>query len=649
MEPLRRLWRLKAMSNPLRTTAIGIASFAALGASFALGTSMGNTAANPPGGPGAITAAGAQPIVQTSQPIAAGELTSAESCDQLLDWYVAEGLKRVGAYGWDSMGYGRDMMMFEGDSLDSASTATSPARTSGLKAATSSATGTNVQEAGVDEPDVVKTDGSILVRIQGDRLTTYDVSGSAPDRLAGLTIPNLTDGEILLVGDVVVVLGADDRSANPEGRTRMLLIDISDAASPQITDERVFSSALVSASQEGADVHAVLSEGVPDLDFTQPRRWRSEKSALKHNQEVVESSTIEDWLPTQTSTDADAEPLVNCADVAIPANEEGLGTLSVVGFDASAPDVWSVNAVATDSQTAYTSLDRLYLATSAGWGGVCCWEDWSSRGSGSQDGVTRIHAFKLDGIDATYVASGEVEGRIADRWSMDEADGVLRLAVAPTNATGNFNSIVTLREEGDELLEVGRLDKLGINEEIQSMRWFDSLAVMVTYRQVDPLYAIDLNDPEQPKLLGKLKIPGFSDYLHPLGPERIIGMGVGPSANGGSGAQAGLFNLADVTNPRRVSELNYGRNTQALAGEDPRQFTWLPDQRTALTVISRGYGSRTGYVSVLKLVDGEFVNRMVEVEYGDEVAEVRLVPLTSGSSAGKVVLVTGDGVTFFDV
>ncbi len=522
-----------------------------------------------------------------------------------------------------------------------------PARASGLKSATSSATGTNVQEAGVDEPDVVKTDGTILVRIQDDRLTTYDVSGSSPERLAAITIPNLTDGEILLVDDIVVVLGVDDSSADPEPRTRMLLVDVADAASPQITDERVFSSALVSATQQGDDVHVVLSQGLPALDFTQPRRWRSEKSALKHNQEVVEGSTLEDWLPTQTSADADAEPLVDCAGVAIPANDSGLGTLSVVGFDATAPDVWSINAVATDSQTAYTSLDRLYLATSAGWGGVCCWEDWSGRGSVADDGVTHIHSFELDGIDATYLASGEVEGRVTDRWSMDEADGVLRVAVGPTNATGNFNSIVTFREDGDELLEVGRVDKLGVNEEIQSMRWFDSLAVMVTYRQVDPLYAVDLSNPSQPRLLGKLKIPGFSDYLHPLGPERIIGMGAGPSEGGGFGAQAGLFNLADVTQPRRVSEVSYGRNTEALAGQDPRQFTWLPDQRTALTVVSRGYGSRTGYVSVLKVVDGEFVNRLVEVEYGDEVSEVRLVPLTHGASAGKVVLVTGDDVSFF--
>ena len=198
------------------------------------------------------------------------------------------------------------------------------------------------------------------------------------------------------------------------------------------------------------------------------------------------------------------------------------------------------------------------------------------------------------------------------------------------------------------LVEVGRVDKLGVNETIQSMRWFDSLAVMVTFRQIDPLYAIDLSDPEAPRLLGKLKIPGFSDYLHPIGPERIIGMGVNASLNGRTrGAQAGLFNLADVTNPRRVSTVEYGPRTEALAGADPRQFTWLPDQRTALTVIARGYGSRTGLVAVLKLVEGEFVSRLVEVEYGDEVSQVRLVPLASGPAAGSVILVTGDDVRSF--
>lgn len=637
------------MDNFARKPLIGVACLGALGASFAAGLSVAGSSTG--GSPPVIRAAEQTPIaVRAGQPVS-GTLDSGKSCDELLEWYRHEGVKAVGPYGW-GYGYGRDAFT-AADEVSVMSERASAPTAAGLKAATSSATGTNVQEVGVDEPDVVKTDGTTLVRVQDDRLTTYDVSSGEPRRLGSVRLDDVTGASLLLAGDRLIALGEDDASANITGRTRMILLDLDDPTEPEILESRVFSSALIHASQHGDTVRLVLSQGLPELDFTQPRRWRNEKSALERNQEVVRASTLEDWLPmVSDGTGSDEETLVNCGDVAIPDDDSGLGTLAVVGFDADESSSWAVSAVATDSRTAYTSAERLYLATEAGgwwggWGVDCCWE--GDRPVVSEpDGVTRLHQFELDGISATYQASGEVEGRVADRWSMDEAGGVLRVAVGPTNATGNFNSVVLLRADGEVLVEIGRVDKLGVNESIQSMRWFDSLAVMVTFRQIDPLYAIDLSDPEAPEVLGELKIPGFSDYLHPIGPERIIGMGVNAGRDGRSrGAQAGLFNLDDVSNPRRVSTVEWGPRTEALAGADPRQFTWLPDQRTALTVIARGYGSRTGYVAVLKLVEGEFVTRLVEVEYGEEVSQVRLVPLATGPAAGSVILVTGDDVSAF--
>jgi hypothetical protein len=182
-----------------------------------------------------------------------------------------------------------------------------------------------------------------------------------------------------------------------------------------------------------------------------------------------------------------------------------------------------------------------------------------------------------------------------------------------------------------------------VGEEVESVRWFDTLAIVVTFRQVDPLYAVDLTAPA-PRLLGTLKIPGYSAYLHPLGRHRLLGLGQAQADGGVWGAQAGLFDVTDLTHPRQLSVVTYGPGTQALATADPRQLTWLPDGRTVLSVVA-DYGARgtVGYVSELTLDGGQMSNRMVEVEYGDEVDAVRLVPLADG----RVVLVTGDDARFF--
>ena len=545
-------------------------------------------------------------------------------------------------------GYEGDLPSPLSSNFDGAESAASPTRSSddvapGTVRATSSATGTNVQEAGVDEPDLVKTDGSLLVRVQEQTLTTYDVTGREPERLESLVLPDIADPEVLLAGDRAVVIGADTVVRDPDGSepdgpessppepswstpaepgaTRVIVVDVADPAHPSIVATEVYDTALVTARQHGDTVRLVLSAGLPDLPFVHPGRWRDEESALERNRDIVRASRVDDWLPTVTTYDADGrgdtDRLLACDQLAMPADETGLGTLAVVGFDPAEPGARSVAGVTTDSGLAYFSTDRLYLATAASdLMPVCCWEGPLRPQAG--DGATHVYEFDLDGTSASYAASGEVDGRVADRWAMDEHDGVLRVAVGPTQLTGSFNSIVTLERDGDRLVEVGRVDRLGVGEEIRSMRWFDGLALMVTFRQVDPLYAVDLSDPARPRRLGTLKIPGYSEYLHPLGSHRLLGLGQGPTGRGW-GAQAGLFDVTDLTRPRRIDVVGYAPGTLAEAGRDPRQFTWLPDSRTVLTVVSGSRQGRTGMVSVLTLRDGRMSNRMVEVEYGAEV------------------------------
>jgi hypothetical protein len=463
--------------------------------------------------------------------------------------------------------------------------------------------------------------------------------------------------ELLLAGDRVVVLGLEAGVA--EGHlgqgTRVMVVDISDAAAPTVVRTSTYDSSYVTARQHGEVVRLVLTARLPQLDFVEPGMLRSEGTAQSKNQAVVRASTIDDWLPHVTTQDADGRTstsrVADCDDVAIPAADAGLGTVAVVGFDVATPDTTDVTAVTTPSETVYVSADHLYLASSAyrfGWE-TCCWDVPQPPSSDSSDvadeGTTYLYGFDLDGTATTYAASGSVVGAIEDRWSMDESDGVLRVAVGPTMLSGSGNSVVTLGRSGSDLVELGRVDGLGMGEQMKAMRWFDDLAVMVTFRQTDPFYAIDLTDPAVPRLLGELKIPGYSSYLHPLGDHRMIGVGsaADPATGAVKGAKSSLFDVHDVTAPRELDTVDYPAGTTPQAELDPRQFTWLPERRKALTVIAGGYEGRVGYVSVLTVDESTLTDRLVPIDGLVPVGGVRLVPLPDG----RVVLVSGDAVKYF--
>ncbi|MDO7867702.1 beta-propeller domain-containing protein [Nocardioides jiangxiensis] len=637
-----------------KTLAITGVAALALGGAFAAGVHVGGTDHHTP-----ATRVVAPPAA--GHRLASGDLSlvAAGDCDSLLGWYVDNSRDLVTAWGWGG-GLVVDDMAMRGAKTDSqlplaASAAGRESAASGIDSRSSSATGTNVQEAGVDEPDVVKTDGAVLLRMVGDDLVVYDVTGTRPARVGRLDLPGSQKAqpELLLVGhDAVVLSQRWDADGTPS--TRVDTVDLSTPSAPKVTDSASYAANLLSARQYGDTVRLVLGTGLPMLDFVSPHGGLTEKKALEKNREVLARSTISDWLPSVTEGDRTTQ-VVDCADMARPEDFTGAGTVSVVGWSGATPEERSSTGVATGSDIVYSSADRLYLATSgSGRGCFDCVGPLVDRtvpgpwpGGGGEDGTTQIHAFRLHGTTASYLGSGEVEGRVDDRWAMDAVDGTLRVAVSPTQQTGDWNSIVTLQEGAGALEPLGRVDRLGVGEQIQSVRWFDDLAVLVTFRQVDPLYAIDLSHPAHPKALGALKVPGYSDYLHPIGDHRVLGLGVDADGRGMSrGGKVAVFDLSDPTHPVRQGQNTYARNIQVMAGQDPRQFTWVPASHTAYTVIARygRTGGMTGWVSVLEVgADGSLRRHNVKGTEGyDDVAALRTVPLPDG----RVALVTEDSARF---
>jgi uncharacterized secreted protein with C-terminal beta-propeller domain len=305
-----------------------------------------------------------------------------------------------------------------------------------------------------------------------------------------------------------------------------------------------------------------------------------------------------------------------------------------VTFDAAKPTERSTVAVTTSGNLAYSSTDHLYVATPVDQ--PIPVTEWDTRRPAPMPWApaeTEIHAFTLDGDKTTYVASGKVKGTVRDRWSFDEYDGNLRVATALTSERfeTSDNAITVLHQDGDTLTPIGTVRGIGPREQIKSVRWFDDLAVVVTFRQVDPLYTVDLTDPAAPKVLGELKIPGFSSYLHPLGNDLLLGLGT--SGQGGAGGQIATFDLADLTKPKQLDVLRIPE-AELVASYDPHGFTFLPDGDKAFATLSswKGYGQ---IVELSVAADGG----LTEVRRWWSHTDTRIVPIDGDRIAlvGRIV------------
>jgi uncharacterized secreted protein with C-terminal beta-propeller domain len=181
---------------------------------------------------------------------------------------------------------------------------------------------------------------------------------------------------------------------------------------------------------------------------------------------------------------------------------------------------------------------------------------------------------------------------------------------------------------------VGSVRDLGPREEVKSVRWFDDLALVVTFRQTDPLYTVDLSDPARPRTAGELKIPGFSEYLHPVGDDRLLGLGVDATMRGMvRGGQASMFDVSDLRDPRRLDTLDLGKHARPATAYDPRTFTWLGSR--ALVAVEDQWNGRGSVVEIVVGDDGSLTEGESWPLPRWRTAEARTLPL-----ADAVALVT---------
>jgi uncharacterized secreted protein with C-terminal beta-propeller domain len=491
---------------------------------------------------------------------------------------------------------------------------------------------TNVQEAGVDEPDIVKTDGKRIVAVARARVHLVGLDGSK--MTLRKTLPDTMVRNVFLSGDRVLVFSGQTaqsfqaRSGWAGQRAVLTMYDISNLSDPQLIATLTIDGDVLDARLVGTQVRVVTASS-PDVDAPSPvyapDGGISEKSKAELRAAVA-NTKVEDWIPAYTLQDgsgADVSQgrLVECADLARPEAFSGLDTVAVSSFDmGSALQSRKTVGVIAGGQQIYATNTSMYVSTT----------DWSQDGSAA---TTSLHKFVTAPSGAsTYQGSGEVPGTLLNQYAMSEYDGVLRVASTVSERRGWVNSrqttegvVTTLQEQGGVLRQLGQIGGLGKqdNESIRAVRFIEDRGYVVTFRQSDPLYVLDLRNAAAPKVAGELKIPGYSGYLHPIGENLLLGVGQSgldsgiapssPTLPRPRGAQIGVqFSLFDISDhpasPRRIDTQTYGGGT-AAAEFDPKAFLyWQPRNLiiapTNLHGDYRGHGAFSGLVLLRANTDG---------------------------------------------
>ncbi|HEX5266511.1 MAG TPA: beta-propeller domain-containing protein, partial [Acidimicrobiales bacterium] len=298
----------------------------------------------------------------------------------------------------------------------------------------------------------------------------------------------------------------------------------------------------------------------------------------------------------------------------------------------------------------YASTDAMYLATSS-------WSDQVAEGQGSSPAaVTDIHGFSLaDPTAPRYLGSGSVPGVLTDQYALSEYGGVLRVAttvgqayapvpgaasqdqqVAPAVGTSD-NLVTVLQPSGGALVPIGQVSGLGRGERIYGVRFLGSLGYVVTFRQTDPLYVIDLSDPRHPALQGQLQLTGFSAYLHPLGGGRLLGLGQ-ETDQGGDGVQVSVFDVSDPTHPALDARRYFG-SSYSTAEHDPHQFLWWPGRGLAIIPVQQYAAGQsfTGDIVLRVNPDGSLteVGRISQPAPPPRAEPSRPEPAQSGAAAAS--------------
>jgi uncharacterized secreted protein with C-terminal beta-propeller domain len=560
-------------------------------------------------------------------------LSTFSSCGQLLSYTRTRALGLLRPYGFAGLPARVSMPLTEPAVRDGVSPSTTPPLASapaiGAPEQGVDYSGTNVQETGVDEPDITKTDGRrlfVATEAAGSApasVQALDVSDGGAQLASTLRLPADLQGlQLMLSGDRLVVIanasGVTVTTPVPEPTAPpvtpgvvtspltqvpsdpavvLTLIDVSNPAAMKTIETLRLRGTFVTSRLTDTALRLVTSTDPTPLalqgwDGVSPE---SAAVAVSHNRRAVTKSPLRTWVPTFTVKRGKRTmargALVPCKEVYRPQRFSGLRMVTVTTIDLGRGlTPTDSDAVQTDGELVYASPTALYVATPR-------WldpEDPESR-SAVIGMATQIHRFDTsDPRQTVYTGGGAVPGFLLNQFSMSEHEGTLRVASTQmppwwSPELQSESRVTTLQLRDGALARVGHVGGMGRGERIYAVRFLGDRGYVVTFRQTDPLYTLDLSDPTKPLVRGELKIPGYSAYLHPIDDTLLLGVGQDATAEGRVlGTQVSLFDVTDLANPTRLQQTTFPDSWSEAESDHHAFLYWAP---TGLAVIPVSSGA----------------------------------------------------------
>lgn len=453
-----------------------------------------------------------------------------------------------------------------------------------IRTNTESYSKTNTQVENVDEADIIKTDGKYVYSLTADKIVITNVEDLAKPEVVGkLTIEDSTyiPEDLVLYNDYLIAIGTKSTTSYPTRRnatTGVFVYDMKDKKNLYVVKEfeiaGQYNTCRVANGKFSIIINSVLS---------------SKYSKLKEedlNLTYLENSSKKNIDLANIQYIANGERVTNTTDIMI------------TDLDNISKDV-NVYKYLFDMENAYVSENAIYLTDyayeSAERSSITPWSIFGIKGifglkdayynnyySSSYSYKTRIYKLSMKGDKLELVGKTTTEGQLLDQYSMDEKDGNLRVALNSSKKGDNQGTRIEVYDK--DLKLIGKSVAVEPDEKMYASRFIGDKAYLVTYRNMDPLFVVDLADPTSPKFLGKLNITGYSTYLHPYDENHLIGIGMETETKTNtlssgrtstttriSGMKIALFDISNFNNPKVVSTVKIGDSgTSSAALNNPK-------------------------------------------------------------------------------